>query len=369
MKVLHVNTHMNIGGIGRYILSLCNAMKKMGIDCSVASSGGNLEDELKENGIKHKYIGIKTKFEFGPKVFSAVSPLANIIMEEGVNLVHAHTRVSQVVSFLASRKAEAHYVSTCHGFFKPKLSRKLFDTWGERVVAISEPVKAHLERDFGINSERIGLIHNGVDMDKFSKNFSNDEISKLKRSITLKEGPVVGTIGRLSSVKGQKFLIEAMKNVISKNNLAQCLIIGEGPEEDELKKLAVDLGIENNVKFAGPIYKDANMYLACMDVFVLPSIKEGLGLALLEAMAAARPCVASDIGGIRDIVKDRDNGMLVPVADISAMADSISKLLSDKAAAMRLGQNGREFVKENFSITVMAEKMSRLYREVVSGKQ
>lgn len=369
MRVLHVNTHMNIGGIGQYILSLCGAIRHKGVDCIVASSGGDLEKELEKSAIEHKYIDIKTKFEFGPKVFKAISSLVNIIRKEKIDIVHAHTRVSQVVSFIASRETGIHYVSTCHGFFKPRLSRRLFDTWGERIVAISAPVKAHLERDFAVDPGRIELIHNGVDISRFSKTYSEDEVAKIKKSAGFKEGPVIGTMGRLSPVKGQVFLIEAMKYVVSEINSAQCMIMGSGSEETALRDLAKSLGFEDRIKFTGPVYEDVPSYLACMDIFVLPSIKEGLGLALVEAMAAARPCVASDIGGITDIIKNGVNGILAPVANSRAIGNAVSMLLNDKVLCSSLGQKGKEFVKENFSIDLMAEKMNKLYRGVMNGKQ
>jgi glycosyltransferase involved in cell wall biosynthesis len=359
---------MNIGGIGQYILLLSSAMKLKGMDCIVASSGGDLEEELKKIGIKHKYIDIKTKFEFSPKVFMASSNIANIIREEKVDIVHAHTRVSQVASILASHSTGTHYISTCHGFFKPRLFRRLFDTWGEKVVAISEPVRTHLEMDFAIHPARIELIHNGVDISEFSKDYSGDEIAKIKRSIGLEEGPVIGTMGRLSLVKGQRFLIEAMKYVISKETSAQCLIIGSGPEESALKAFTKDIGVESRVKFVGSIYKDIASYLACMDIFVLPSIKEGLGIALLEAMAATLPCIASDIGGISDIVKNQENGILAPVANGRAIGDAILRLLNDKAFSLELARKAKEFVREKFSLNLMAEKMDRLYKGIINGK-
>ena len=114
-----------------------------------------------------------------------------------------------------------------------------------------------------------------------------------------------------------------------RNVSAQCLIIGSGSEESALKGLARSLGLEDRTVFTGAAYLDNPLYLSCMDVFVMPSIKEGLGLALLEAMSAGRPCVASATGGIRDIVQDRVNGMLVPVGDSGAIADAILKILSD----------------------------------------
>ena len=351
-----------MGGIGQYILSLSAAVKRRGVTCIVASSGGNMEGELKAGGIEHRRIDIKTKFEFAPKVFFAASGLAEIIRKENIDIIHAHTRVSQVAASIASRKTGIPYVSTCHGFFKPRLSRRLFDTWGRKIIAISAPVKAHLEMDFGIRPSRIEMIHNGVDIEKFSKDYSRGEIDAIKRLIGLKDGPVIGTMGRLSSVKGQRFLVEAMKHIASRNERAQCMIVGAGPEEGVLKEFARSLGLEGRVKFTGSVHKEVAPYLACMDVFVLPSIKEGLGLALLEAMASGRPCVASDVGGITDIIKDGASGMIVPVANGVAIADAVLKLLGDGSLSSRLAQEGRRSVKEKFSLDDMAAKIVGLYK-------
>ena len=364
MRILHVNTHVNIGGIGQYIVSLTKALKQKGVECLVASSGGDLEAELIRSDIRHIRLDIDTKFEFGPKVFCAGLSLSQIIKEERIDLLHAHTRVSQVVSSLASQYAAIKYVTTCHGYFKPRLSRRLFDTWGEKVVAISDAVSEHLKSDFKIDAKRIEIIYNGVDVNRFSNIYSTDEIVRAKRSLSLRSGAVVGTMGRLSSVKGQKFLIEAMKEVISKMSDVRCLIIGSGSEETALKSLAKSLGVEDHIVFTGAAYMDIPLYLSCMDVFVLPSIKEGLGLALLEAMSLERPCVASATGGICDIIKDGVNGILTPVGDSGSIAGAILKILSDCKLAKDMASRARDFVKSKFSIDVMADKMTDLYRRV-----
>lgn len=369
MNILHVNTHMNIGGIGQYIASLSSTLRSIGAGCVVASSGGELEEELNNNGIRHLYVPLKTKFEFSPSVFRSVSKLINIIREERIDIVHAHSRVSQVASLLAARKTKIHYVSTCHGFFKTRFSRKIFDTWGEKIVAISEPVRVHLERDFGVDRARIELIYNGIDAARFDKQYSNEEVLNIKRSIGLRDGPVIGTMGRLSPVKGQRFLIEAMKYIVQNNSKAQCLIVGGGPEERALRELANSFGLENKIKFTGASYKDVPAYLSCMDVFVLPSIKEGLGIALLEAMASGKPCIASDIGGIIDIIKDRKNGLLVPVANAGALSGAVIKLLSDVDFGADLAKNGKEHVKEKFSLQLMAKKMLDMYAFLMTGKK
>lgn len=368
MKVLHINTHINIGGIGQYILSLTKALKNRGIECVVASSGGDLEPELKSCGITHRYLDIKTKSFLSPKILKAVFILSDIIREEKIDLIHAHTRVSQVVTNFASRRTGIPYISTCHGYFKTRVSRRLFDTWGMRVVAISDAVKTHLEKDFGIDEERIALIYNGIDINRFSLNDSSEEIAKARISLGLKEGPVIGTMGRLSPVKGQRFLIEAMKYAISKKARAQCLVIGSGTEEKMLKNLSKSLGLEDVIKFIGSTYADTPLYLSCTDIFVLPSVEEGLGLALLEAMSLSKPCIGSDIGGISDIIEDGVNGCLVPAGNVKAIGNAILRLLADRIFSEEMGRRGKELVREKFSIDLMVSKMIKLYQEVMSEK-
>lgn len=368
MKVLHVNTHINVGGIGQYIVTLTKALKDRGIDCVVASSGGDLESELQRQGVAHRYLDISTKSELSPKVLRAVFVLSKIIREEKVDIIHAHTRVSQVVSFFASRRTGIPYVSTCHGYFKARIFRRFFDTWGRKVVAISDAVKKHLEKDFGVSEKRIELIYNGIDVNKFSVSYNAENMKRARRSLRLREGPVVGTMGRLSSVKGQRFLIEAMKYVIPKRKDAQCLIIGGGEEENALKSLARDLGVEGSINFAGSNYSDIPLYLSCMDIFVLPSVEEGLGLALLEAMGAGKPCIGSNVGGISEIIQHETTGLLIPIGDVQAIGDAILRLLDDKILSEKMGSSGRSFVKEKFSLLLMAEKIAGLYKEEIGEK-
>ncbi len=369
MRVLHVNTHMNIGGIGQYIVSLAKALKQKRIECFVASSGGELEAELVRLDIRHIRLDMKTKFEFGPKVFRAASRLARIIEDNKIDLIHAHTRVSQVAAYLASRRTGIPYVATCHGYFNAKLSRRLFDTWGEKVIAISEAVRAHLEKDFKVDPKRIEVIYNGIDLQRFSNIYSADQIARARRSLGIQRGNVIGTMGRLSSIKGQKFLIEAMKEIASKSKDTYCLMIGSGREEAALIDLSRALGLEERVIFTGAAYMDIPLYLACMDIFVLPSIEEGLGLALLEAMSLGRPCVASATGGIKDIINDGVNGILTPVGDSHAIAKAVLKILHDKELAKDMSKSAKDFVRGRFSIEAMADNMIDLYRRAIRAKR
>lgn len=363
MKVLQVSTHLNIGGIGNYILGLSSALKGKGADVIVASSGGNLEGELGKCGVAHRYIGIDTKFELHPKVFIAAFKLTKIARDEKIDMIHAHSRVSQAASLFAARMAGVPLITTCHGYFK-KRSRGIFDTWGDKVVAISDAVREHLINDLGVKEERIELIYNGVDTNRFSKAYTTDEVSRIKKSLGLKAGPVIGTIGRLSPVKGQRFLIEAMTRIIQQAPGAQCLIVGSGEEESALRSLAGSLGLGDVVYFV-PSDPDTHKFLSIMDVFVFPSVKEGLGLALLEALASGKACVASRVGGISDIIEDGNSGILVNVEDTGAIADAVKSILANPDAGCRMGIHGRQTVADRFSIETMADKTIELYKRTV----
>ncbi len=365
MKVLQVTTHVNIGGIANYILTLSEALKAKCVEIVVASGGGNLEDEFKSRGLSHLFLDIKTKFEFGPKVIMAIFALAKIIKEEGIDIVHAHTRVSQVAAFFACRMTKVPYVTTCHGYFKVR-SRKVFDTWGDRVIAISDAVAAHLEDDLGVERSRVKTIYSGVDPQRFSHEYSEPEKAAIKKGLGLRDGPVIGTVGRLSQVKGQRYLVQAMARVIDKDKNAQCLIVGDGEERLALENLARASGIRDSVFFISSSI-DTAKFLSIMDIFVFPSVKEGLGIALLEAMAASKACVASDIGGIKDIVNTPSCGVLVGVGDVKAMSDAIVKLIGDKKLMKEIGQNSRIRVRENFSLDAMAGKIIDLYGEVLGA--
>jgi glycosyltransferase involved in cell wall biosynthesis len=365
VRILQVTTHIDIGGIANYILNLSGKLKAKGLEVIVASSGGNLENEFRSRKIPHQYLDIKTKFEFAPKVMISAFRLARIIKDEKIDIVHAHTRASQVAVSLASRLTGVPYVTTCHGYFELR-SRKIFDTWGNKVIAIGDAVALHLKNDLGVKEERIENIYSGVDVNKFGRDYTQTEKDAIKRTLGLNDGPIIGTIGRLSPVKGQKYLVEAMGEILAQRKETQCLIIGDGKEEHYLKELARTMKIEGSVHFVASC-PDTAKFLSVMDVFVFPSVKEGLGIALLEAMAAGKACVASDIGGIGDIIKDPSCGLLVPVGDIKAIAGAIITLLDKNILRQNMGEAARKVVRENFSLDVMTDKVIQLYKKVCNA--
>ena len=363
MKILLLTTHINVGGIGFYTVNLAKYLKKMALEVSVVSSGGDLEGLLKESGVFHIRMDLKTKAEFGIKVIKAVRPLVRLIRKEQFDVIHAQTRVAQVLSGMVSKITGIAVVSTCHGFFKHKrLSRKLFPCWGKKVIAISESVREHLLKDFHVPEEKITVVYNGIEIDRFLK--KNGEIDlKMRDKMSLaRDLIIVGAIGRLSSVKGFIYLARAFKKVAEQNENARLLIVGEGGEKQVLEKEVKDSELADKV-----IFKSKNMatedYLSVMDIFCLPSVKEGLGLALIEAMASGRACIASNVGGIPEIIDDKIDGILVPSRNPSALAEAINRLARNAELRQTFSRRAAQKAADKFSIEETAKKTAKVYKE------
>jgi len=361
MNILYLTSHLDIGGVTSYILSLASGMKKRGHNVYVASGAGGVLPSFLENDIFYLPIPIKTKQELSPKVFISLYKLLKILKGKNIDIIHANTRVTQVLATLLNKFTGTRYISTCHGFFKRRLSRRIFPCWGLKVIAISEAVKDHLLEDFAIKEEDIRLIHNGIDIDKF-KVQSPESKAKKKKELGLTNGPLVGIVGRLSSVKGHFYLIEAMKNVLEKITDAQLLIVGDGKIKQDLVNLSRRLGIDKSVYFISSV-ADTAQVLSAMDLFVMPSLKEGLGLSLMEAMASGLSVIASDVGGIKSLVQDGHRGKLVHPADSAAISGAILDLLADKDKARALGENARRFIRDNFSQDKMILETEKLYSD------
>jgi len=365
MNILYLTNHLNIGGITSYVLTLAAGLKKRGHNVYIASSGGELVPKFIAEGIVYLPIPIKTKSEISYKILVSRLKLLKIIREKNIDIIHANTRVTQVLSFLIQRAQGKPYVSTCHGFFKKRLFRKIFPCWGDKVIAISASVKEHLMQDFGVKEDKIRVIHNGIDIKKFQIPNSKSKI-EIKKKLGLSDGPVIGIVARLSEEKGHSYLIQAMPEVITKIPRAQLLIVGEGRRKAELLNLVRTIGLEKNVFFLPPVM-DTQEVLSSLDLFVLPSLKEGLGLAAMEAMVSGLGVIGSDVGGIKSLIQDNYNGLLVRPADTQGLSDAILELLQNPKKIEFLGNNARTFIEQNFSQEEMVQETEGVYLECLNA--
>jgi glycosyltransferase involved in cell wall biosynthesis len=366
MRILLLTTHLNIGGISTYTVSLARALKLKGHEVYVASSGGMLAPELTRSGISHIKMEVLTKSELSPKVIRAIFETIKIVRKLEIDIVHSQTRITQVIGFFVSKLCGVPMVTTCHGFFHKNIGRVLLPSWGDRVIAISDAVKENLIDYFGVDKTRVSMIYNGIEAEKYFKDFSEEEKDSEKDKFGIKKGySVIGMIARFTPDKGHDVLLYALHQILKEKPDVELVFAGDGEKMQDVLKLAQSLNLLDNVVFIKPQLSAVNI-LAVIDVFMFtPERREGLGLALLEALASGKPVVATNVGGISSIVENNINGFLVEPSNPEALAESVLRLLNDKGLYAKMAQAGRETVARKFSIDGMADRTERVYMEVV----
>jgi glycosyltransferase involved in cell wall biosynthesis len=212
------------------------------------------------------------------------------------------------------------------------------------------------------------VIHSGVDVHRFIEG-AKQRTEKREELGIPPDSLIIGYVGWLIPIKGVTYLVSAMAKVLEKHPESMLVLVGKGDEKGEeevkLSKQVENLGIVDNVRFLG-WRQDVNEIMGCFDIFVLPSLNEGMGRVLVEAMSACLPIVASRVGGIPDLVKDGKNGLLVPPADASALEKAISALLVDKKKRKRMGAAGKKMCRP-YSVEAMVEQIDDLYRELLKN--
>ena len=232
------------------------------------------------------------------------------------------------------------------------------------IVTISQYSLEKIKHFYNIDISKVRIVPNGVDIEKFKP---VPEREKIRHQFGLGDEPCVLFVGSLIPRKGLLFLVEAAKKIVKEQSETKFLIVGEGPLKNQLSNSIEAANLSNNFKFLGN-FKDDKLpaIYNCADIFALPSLQEGQGIVLLEAQASANPVVAFDIGGVKEAVINGETGLLVKLGSTEAFADALLKLISDKTLRMKMGDDGRRFVVENFTWDICAQKMLKVYSEALS---
>jgi glycosyltransferase involved in cell wall biosynthesis len=292
----------------------------------------------------------------------------NLARREKIDLLHAHEFAMNTYGSIVSRLTGIPIITTVHGkaYYGEKWRRRAayrFAARQSRMVAVSEDIKNFLIDRVGIKGRDLTTIRNGIDIDAYSRAHSENGNNGAGRGQC---GPVIGTVGNLYPVKGQTYLLKAIAAVAQSFPDVTCLIAGRGQLLGALQAETARLGIGDRVHFLG-FRQDIPELLREMDIFVLPSLSEGLPLSALEAMAAGKPVIATDVGGTSEAVLDGRTGFLVPPEDPQALSDKITHLLRHRELAGCFGEAGRERVAQYFSLQTMTKRYEALYDEVSVG--
>ncbi|MFO7709650.1 MAG: glycosyltransferase family 4 protein [Desulfobacterales bacterium] len=387
-KIMHIITRLDMGGSAQNTLLSCRELageydtvlvhglaRESGMTEAERSRLGAGKREAGERGVRFIPIGSLVRRINPVRDLLALLALLWHIRRERPDIVHTHTSKAGILGRLAARMAGVpHIVHTPHGHvFNGHFGRvaaglflaleRFFAGFTAKTVALTVGEKRDYV-DLGVaKAEGVAVIPSGVDLSEFAGECRN--ISDEKQSVGLDpKKRQVGFVGWLLPIKGPVYLLNAMNAVWRDHPDAELVLVGKGDLEEALRAQASFAGCSGRVKFLG-WRDDIARIMPLFDVFVLPSLNEGMGRVLVEAMAAGRPIVASRVGGIPDLVCHGENGLLVAPRDDEALAASISLLLSNRRLAVRMGERGRLRCHE-FGLPAMIAGLEELYRKTLA---
>ncbi|HET8563629.1 MAG TPA: glycosyltransferase family 4 protein [Candidatus Binatia bacterium] len=357
LKILHIDPERNWGGGEVQVLGLLTYLTRQGHGNHLLTHpSGRLFQESRNLKINTLPLVVRNDLDV-----SSIPGLRRLIRDEAYDVVHLHTKRAHALSLWLPRIADGpRYVVTRRMDYPERqnwYTRHLYNRRVDGVIAISRDIVNRLVTA-GVEREKIRLIHSGIDPLPFQ--------CSAKASCLNEDGPVVGTAAVLEERKGHRYLFQAAALLKQKGHRIKYMVAGEGSLREELQELARGLELKQEVTFLGFV-DDMPKFLSKIDIFVLPSLHEGLGVAALEAMAAGKPVVASRVGGLAEIVIDTDTGFLVPPKDAEALAEAIRQLSNKTSMAEIMGSRAADRVQQHFTMEQMARKNEAYYYELLGG--
>ncbi len=368
--VLHIVDSSGVYGAERVILTLLDELRDSEspgiLGCIREKETQEVEIALRarEKGILTHYFTMRRGLN--P---TGIFPIMTFMKREEVAIVHSHGYKSNVLfGILPFRSFPV--LSTVHGWLKFGTDRKekLYEFLDSKAlkrldlaVAVSGQVKEDLVRK-GLDQKKIVIIHNGIRTGDGEE--KRDPFEIRKRYAVQEDDFIIGTVGRLSHEKGHAYLIEAMAELAKDIGRMKLLIAGDGPLKNDLEHLVEKLGLCGHVKLIGYEEKIGE-FLSSIDVFVLPSLTEGLPVSLLEAMAAGKPVIASRVGGTQEVIEDGENGISIPPMDCRAISEAVKFLYAQPESRNRLSKEGQTVVARKFSSRSMAREYERVYQHIL----
>jgi len=381
LNILFMASSKNVG-LTFNLSRLAIALKKIGHNLIVVSEANEQEkglfEELKSRGVNcYTVCGLD---DLSMKAITAARIMGKIIDDNDVDVIHAqgmrHLLVAFFASKLFSRRKNIGIVVSLHTTFAGNsyenvvllIQSFLLNVCADLALPVAKIVARKLAK-FGLRKNKIQTVYNGIDLDLMDKIMhESDCVALLPSDFKSSSHIVIGYFARLVPLKGHKYLIEAISQ-LSKEFAIKLIIAGDGPLRDELKKQSRNLGIEESVLFLGWIdHTRIYQLLNIIKIYAFPSLAELFPFAILEAMAAGKPIIATDVGGVPEIVIDRVNGYFVPPKDPTSLAEAILKLIKNPYKATEMGAKGRRIVEQEFSIDIIARKLNDAYELALKRK-
>lgn len=365
------------GGQERYIYYLSKELIKRGHKITIVTSNYPETKKFEEfegiNIIRHKCLFRPLRNPISPSILMEFNRLDNF------DIIHAHNEhsFSSNIAVFFKYYTKKPLIITCHGqlrfnndindYFESKYNRsigRLIFNSSDRIIALSQSDKKYVS-SINIDSNKINIIPNAIDFLKFSKEISSINYNFFVNKYKLGNKKVVLFVGSIIKRKGIEYLLKAIPDVIIQNDDVIFLFVGDGDYLEKAAHQVKDLNINENVIFTG-IISDQELICAykSSDIFVLPSISEGMPTTILEAFALSKPVISTDIPGVRDYFQNY--AVLVPPHDSKALSTAIKNLLNDAYLAKDLGLKGRQFVESKFSWEKITNQIEKIYYELIN---
>lgn len=328
---------------------------------------GPLGEQMRDEGFPVHLIGRRPGLDWACPL-----RLARLVRSEGIDVVHAHQYTPFFYGLAARlRGPRRPIVFTEHGRHQPDYPRRkrmianrLLLSRRDRVVGVGAAVRDALIANEGLPQDRVGVLYNGIDVDAFS-----DAADRASARAALGAAPgelAMLQVARLDYLKDHATAVRTLARVAARQPEARLVLVGDGPERPTVEAVARESGVADKIRWLGTRHDVARL-LPGADVFLLTSISEGIPLTVAEAMAAGLPVVATDVGGLAEMVAHGDTGFLAPVRDDAALAGLVLRLADDPDLRRRMGRAGRARAKERFDEPRMCADYGRLYEEACRG--
>jgi glycosyltransferase involved in cell wall biosynthesis len=368
MNILQCISSRGFFGAESIVMQLASELQKNGFCNPVVGVFENLQSPhlevaniCRKNGIETAVFPCRGKFDL-----KTIIQLRGFIRDCKIDIIHSHGYKSNLYSFFASRGLSTRLVATCHNWLGDDFKMRFYAALDrfflrrfDRVVAVSDDVRNRITGS-GVSPGNVTIVKNGICLDRFDRVYS---VAKIKTQLGIpQDDKVIGTVGRISPEKGHKYLLGVADSIVEECPGTVFLIIGDGPLREELQReydspFIIFTGIRNDVP---ELYQ-------CMDIFVLPSLTEGLPVALLEAMASNLPVVATRVGGVPSVISNNQTGLLIEPRDEEAIKESLLHLLRNPKEAEEMGKEGCQRVKEHYSSQKMTSDYLNIYRELIKN--
>ena len=361
MKIVQIIPELNEGGVERGVVELNREFVKKGIESFVISAGGKLENQINLDGGNHVKFDVCSKNIFTS--FSRVLKLKKLLKELKPDIIHVRSRVPAWLVHFANKSLKIKVVSTVHGFNSVGFYSSIMQK-ADAVICVSNSIKEYIQKHYNTNENKITVIPRGIDLELFNpKNIDNSFIENFKKEFNLENKFIISSVGRVTQLKDYETFIKAI--LIVKNeipNVAALIVGGVRSDKEDylnsLKKLIKELNLEKNIIFTGSQSKIEQIY-ALSDVVISSSKKpESFGRAVAEAICMNKPVIATNHGGVKDIIIENVNGFFFEVGDDKELAMNILK-------SRTLVFDGYSYISNTFSLGNMVNKTIEVYKRLV----